>query len=145
MNRGGVSTQDRVSITSSLKVETSLATRKLRTLRTGARTQGVSLTSSRQSTSHPSPLTKPYLPGLHLTDQAGPHRGTGLWELPGYLAGGVERIFKETEMVVIVMYVVWRKNFILLEKSHRGGETSGEENEKYRVGHCSVRLEARLN
>ena len=120
-DRGGVSTQDRVSITSSVLVETSLATRKLRTLRTGAGTQGVSLASSRQSTSHLSPLTKPYLPGLHLTDQAGPHRGTGLWELPGNLAGGVVRI------------------------SHRGGETSGEEYEKHRVGHCSVRLEARLD
>ena len=98
-HRGGVSAKETVSLTPSVLVEAALATGKLRTLRTGAGTEGVSL------------------PGLHLTDQAGPDGGTGAWELPGDLAGGVQGIFEETERVVIVMTVVWRTNN-LLEKSH---------------------------
>ena len=53
-HRGGVSTKETVSLTPSVLVEAPLTTGKLRTLRTGARAEGVTL------------------PGLHLTDQAGP-------------------------------------------------------------------------
>lgn len=58
-------------------------------------------------TSHLTPYNKPHLPGLHLTNQAGPDRGTRLWKLPGNLAGGVKRIFEETVMVVTTF--IWSK------------------------------------